>query len=309
MPGISLAETMPIMVTQTFAMFLMMLVGVILVKTNHLDDHGAAQMANVALYVANPAVTIVAFATTFDMAKLVDCAVCMALTWVFTIIAAAIAWLIYRDRQRISQLGITLTNMGFMGIPLVQAVLGEQYVFYITACLAAQLLITFSYGIWLISQDKNEVSPKRIFTNPAIVAVFVGVLLFLGSVHLPSVLDATASKLADLNTGLAMLVLGSYLANADLRSILRNQNLHFANFVHLVVIPLIVVICLLPLPLAVPIKLTLVIAFAAPSATVAAIFSQMYGKDYRFGAVLVSSSTLFSLITMPLMLGIGLALF
>lgn len=309
MSGFSLAETMPVMVTQTCAMFLMMLVGVILVKANYLDEHGSAQMANVALYVANPAVTIAAFATTFDMDKMVDCAICMVLTWVFTIVAAAIAWFIYRDRQHISQLGITLTNMGFMGIPLVQAVLGEQYVFYITASLAAQLLITFTYGIWLISQDKAEISPKRILTNPAIIAVFVGVLLFLGSVQLPGVLDTTAAKLADLNTGLAMLVLGSYLVRVDWRSILRNKNLHLTNFVHLAVIPLIVVLCLMPLPLAVPIKLTLVIAFSAPSATVAAIFSQMYGKDYRYGAVLVSSSTLFSLITMPLMLGLGLMLF
>lgn len=300
---------MPIMVNQTIAMFLMMAVGIVLYKTKRLDNQGASQMANVALYVAGPAITISAFATTFDADKLIAGGVCMLLTWVFTLGSAAIAWLIYRDRQLISQLGIMISNMGFMGIPLVQAVLGDEYVFYISACIAAQIPITFTYGIWLASQDRAQVSPKRVLSNPAIIAVFVGVVLFLCSFELTGVSQAAVSGLSGLNTGLAMIVLGSYLAQADLRSILRNKNLYLTHAVRLLVVPLAIVAIFAVMPLSTPIKLTLLIGFAAPSGTVTAIFPQMFGKDYRFGAGLVSSSTLFSLLTMPIMLGIGLMVF
>lgn len=305
----SVAQTMPIMVNQTVAMFLMMAVGIVLYKTKRLDNQGAAQMANVALYVAGPAISITAFATSFDAAKLVEGSMCMLLTVLFTLGSAGLAWLVYRDRQRISQMAIMVSNMGFMGIPLVQAVLGEEYVFYVSACIAAQIPITFTYGIWLISQDKNEVTPRRILTNPAIIAVFVGIVLFFGSVELDGIAAATVSGLSGLNTGLAMIVLGSYLAQADLRSILRNKNLYLTHCIRLIVVPLIVVAILWAMPLSMPIKLTLLIAFAAPSGTVSAIFPQMFNKDYRFGAGLVSSSTLFSLLTMPVMLGIGLMVF
>lgn len=302
----SLTQTMPIMINQTVAMFLMMAVGIVLFKTKRLDNQGAAQMANVALYVAGPAITITAFATTFDAEKLVAGGLCMLLTVLFTLGSATIGWLVYRDRQRISQMGIMISNMGFMGIPLVQAVLGEEYVFYVSACIAAQIPITFTYGTWLISQDKSEVSPKRILSNPAIIAVFVGVALFFASIELDGIAKATASGLSGLNTGLAMIVLGSYLAQADLRGILRNKNLYLTHFIRLVVVPLIIVAILWVMPLSTPIKLTLLIAFAAPSGTVTAIFPQMFNKDYRFGAGLVSSSTLLSLLTMPIMLSIGL---
>lgn len=305
----SLTQTMPIMINQTVAMFLMMAVGIVLFKTKRLDNQGAAQMANVALYVASPAITITAFATTFDAEKLVAGGLCMLLTVLFTLGSATIGWLVYRDRQRISQMGIMISNMGFMGIPLVQAVLGEEYVFYVSACIAAQIPITFTYGIWLISQDKSEVSPKRILSNPAIIAVFVGVALFFASIELDGIAKATASGLSGLNTGLAMIVLGSYLAQADLRGILRNKNLYLTHFIRLVVVPLIIVAILWVMPLSIPIKLTLLIAFAAPSGTVTAIFPQMFNKDYRFGAGLVSSSTLLSLLTMPIMLSIGLMVF
>ena len=305
----SLTQTMPIMINQTVAIFLMMAVGIVLFKTKRLDNQGAAQMANVALYVAGPAITITAFATTFDAEKLVAGGLCMLLTVLFTLGSATIGWLVYRDRQRISQMGIMISNMGFMGIPLVQAVLGEEYVFYVSACIAAQIPITFTYGIWLISQDKSEVSPKRILSNPAIIAVFVGVALFFASIELDGIAKATASGLSGLNTGLAMIVLGSYLAQADLRGILRNKNLYLTHFIRLVVVPLIIVAILWVMPLSTPIKLTLLIAFAAPSGTVTAIFPQMFNKDYRFGAGLVSSSTLLSLLTMPIMLSIGLMVF
>ena len=309
----SIAQTMPIMISQTVAMFLMMAVGILLFKTKRLDNQGAAQMANVALYVAGPAITITAFATTFDAEKLVEGGLCMPLTVLFTLGSAALGWLVYRDRQRISQMGIMISNIGFMGIPLVQAVLCEEYVFYVSACIAAQIPITFTYGIWLISQDKGEVSPKRILSNPAIIAVFVGVALFFASIELDGIAKATASGLSGLNTGLAMIVLGSYLAQADLRgilrNILRNKNLYLTHFIRLVVVPLIIVAILWVMPLSTPIKLTLLIAFAAPSGTVTAIFPQMFNKDYRFGAGLVSSSTLLSLLTMPIMLSIGLMVF
>ena len=81
----SIAQTMPIMISQTVAMFLMMAVGILLFKTKRLDNQGAAQMANVALYVAGPAITITAFATTFDAEKLVEGGLCMLLTVLFTL--------------------------------------------------------------------------------------------------------------------------------------------------------------------------------------------------------------------------------
>lgn len=309
MQAASLETTMPIMINQTISMFVMMAVGYVLFKTKRMDNHGASQMANVALYVAGPSITLSAFATPFDREKLVLGAACMGLTIVFTLLGALIARIAYRDGNRISQLGVAASNLGFMGIPIVQAVLGDQYVFYISVCIAAQVLISFTYGVVLVTGDKSQVSPKRIIANPAIAAVGVGVVLFLCSFEFPTMGRAALTGLSNLNTGLAMLVLGSYLAQADFRSIMRDKSLYLTHFLRLVVVPLIVIAVLRPMPLPTPVKLVLLIAFSAPSATVTAIFPQIYGGDYRFGAGLVSSSTLLSLITMPIMLGLGVKLF
>lgn len=301
-----MGATMSIMVTQTAAMFLMMGIGIALQQAHCLNREGARQLANIALYVATPAVVVNSLATDFSMEKLESAGVCAALCVALTMGSAAVAWLVYHDRQRISQFAIMISNMGFIGIPLVQSVLGGEYAFYVSAAIAAQVPITWTYGIWLVSQDKTLISPAKVLTNPSVIAVAVGVVLFFCSVNLGGVLQVTVADMGNLNTGLAMLVLGSYLAETDFRSILRNRNVYLTNLIRLVVIPLATIAVLAPLPVALETKLVMLIAFAAPCGTATAMFSQMFGGDYRFGAGLVSISTVLAMVTMPAMLFLGL---
>ena len=305
----SIATTMPIMLTQVVAMFIMMMIGAALYKAKLVDNTGSAQIASVALYVATPAVILQSLATSFDPAKLAAGAACFALSFLFTALSAFVAWLYFRDRRRAAQLGIMISNMGFMGIPLVQNVLGEQYVFYISACIAAQVPLMWTYGVWLVSQDMANISPKKILTNPSVIAVVVGIVLFCCSVNLGGVFQVTAADMGNLNTGLAMLVMGTYLAQTDLRSLARDRNLYAASALRLLAVPALVIASLVFVPLDTAVKLVVVIALSAPCGTVSAMFPQLFGGDYRFGAGLVSLSTLLSLIVMPLLLAISLLVF
>ncbi len=298
-----------IMITQTIAMFCMMAIGIVLFELKLLDNHSISKLANIALYVSTPAVVINSLATTFTTARLIGGIWCFALSALFTAASAVVAWAVYRDRRRIAQLGILVSNMGFLGIPLVQNVVGEEYVFYISACIAAQIPFIWTYGVWLTTQDRSMISVKRIITNPSIIAVAVGVALFLCSVSLSGVFEVAVGDMADLNTGIAMLILGSYLAQTDIRSLVRDANLYLANALRLVVVPALCIVVLAVLPLSVPVKLTVLIANSAPCGTVSAILPQKFGGDYRFGAGLVSSSTLLSLVTLPVVLAVGLAVF
>ncbi|MBM6756063.1 AEC family transporter [Collinsella tanakaei] len=305
----SVATTMPVMIAQVIAMFLMMVVGAALYRGAFVDNTGSTQLSNVALYVATPAVILQALAISFDAEKLVAGAACFVLSFAFTVLSAAVARLFFRDRRRAAQLGITISNMGFMGIPIVQSVLGEECVFYISACMAGQVPLIWSYGVWLISQDASKVSPKKIATNPSVIAVVIGIILFCCSINLSGVIKVTAQDLGNLNTGLAMLVMGTYLAQTDLRSLVRDRNLYAACALRLLVVPAIVMAVLAPLPLDAVVKLVVLIALSAPCGTVSAMFPQMFGGDYRFGAGLVSLSTLLSLIVMPALLAVGLVIF
>lgn len=59
----SIADTMPIMITQTVAMFVMMAVGIALFEFKYIDNRSAQHMASIALYVATPCVVLRSLAT------------------------------------------------------------------------------------------------------------------------------------------------------------------------------------------------------------------------------------------------------
>ena len=299
---------MPIMLTQTVSMLLLMVIGAILFKGGFISSDGSKSIANIAIYIATPAVVLDSLATTFDLAKAIDAGVVALLTIVFTGACIVIARVVYKDQNRIAQLGIMVSNMGFIGIPLVRAVIGEEYVFYISAAIAAQVLVIWTYGVYLIAGNKNVISLKKVFTNPCIIAVFVGVALFFCSIELTGVFEVVTTSIGALNTGLAMIVLGVYLAQADLRSLVRTRSLYKASFIRLVLTTAVILVLLIPIPLVRDIKLVLLIGFSAPCGTVTAIFPQLFGGDYRYGAALAAASTVMSAITMPLMLMVGLVL-
>ncbi len=305
---LSLATTMPIMLTQTVSMLLLMVIGAILYKGGFISSDGSKSIANIAIYIAAPAVVLNSLATTFDPAKAIDAGIVALLTILFTGVCIAIARVVYKDQNHIAQLGIMVSNMGFIGIPLVQTVIGEEYVFYISAAIASQVFMTWTYGVYLITQDKGMISLKKIFTNPCVIAVLTGVVLFFCSVELTGVFQTVATSLGALNTGLAMMVLGVYLAQADLRALVRTRSLYKASFIRLVLTTVIILVLLIPIPLGRSIKLVLLIGFSAPCGTVSAIFPQLFGGDYRYGAALATASTLMSIVTMPLMLMVGLVL-
>ena len=79
-----------------------------------------------------------------------------------------------------------------------------------------------------------------------------------------------------------------------------------ACILRLLVVPALVIALLLFVPLDITVKLVVVIALSAPCGTVSAMFPQMFGGDYRFGAGLVSVSTLMSLVVMPALLAVSL---
>jgi predicted permease len=189
-------------------------------------------------------------------------------------------------------------------------VLGIDYVFYLSMVLIAFNVYVWTYGAALVSGDKSQASLSSALKNPVIISVCVGFVIYLSQVPLPDMVTTAIGGLADLNTGLAMLVLGAMLARADIRSLLRDRTLYKASLLRLVVAPLVIIALLCAFDfLPAEVRLVVLIAYAAPTGVIVAMFADKFGKDYRFAAGIVSVSTLLSLLTMPPVMALALALF
>lgn len=298
------------LLNQVGSMFVMMLVGYVVYQAKLVNDESVAHLSNVVLYVAAPALTIVSLQEKFDFQLLINAGWAFLLSCVVMGIGAIVSQVVYGSKEPLSHFGVIFSNNGFVGIPLVQNLLGTECVFYVSVCIAATTLLAWTYGVVLISGDKREVSLKRVISNPAIVALVVGFIFFLLSFELPAPIEIACTSLANCNTGMAMFVLGCYLAQTNLRLVLKDLRIYKVALLRLVIVPLLFLGLFVLLPhgmIDYQVEMSIYIAFATPCAAMVAMLSQKFGANYMYGASIVSLTTLISMATMPFILQLAMS--
>ena len=217
------------------------------------------------------------------------------------------------DSRRTMRFAILFSNAGFMGIPLEQAVLGTEGVFYGAVYVAVFNMICWSYGVMMMGGGRSAMSLKGILANPGLLGVAAALPIFFFSVRLPEVVGEPVKMLADINTPLAMVIIGYYLAEADFSAVAGNVRAWAVILLRLVAIPSVVLaaLWLLARTVDMPPKMmeAMVVAASAPVAALTTAFSVKYGRDVPLSVGLVALSTLLSVVTMPPLVALAMTAF
>lgn len=296
-------ESAFILLRQLICMFIFMGIGYTLFKKTMLSERGSRELSNILLYIVLPAVIIHSYCKERTVERVHGLWQSFVISAALLLIAMVISGLIFGRRRRIENVGVAFSNCGFMGIPLVQAVLGEEAVFFCSAFVAILLFLQWTYGVFVMTGDKKAISGKTIVRNPILIATAIGILLFLIQIPVPEIADTVLTSLSAMNGPMAMIILGIYLAQTDIKTIFLDKTLYWASAVRLVIIPVVSIIflCLLPASMN-QMKLTLLISASAPIGANAAIFAQKVGLDHTRAVKIVCLSTMLSIISMPLLI-------
>ena len=297
-----------ILIKQILVMLIMMSVGVALYKIKAEDETGIAQLSNLALYVATPCVVVRALAIPYNAEQLKTGAWVMVFFLIIFFLSILVGRIGCGKADRVGTFAVVFSNSGFVGIPLIQGILGEQYVFYVTMTMVVGTVTFWTYGVLLMSGDKNELSLKKILTNPNLIAVVVGMILFFAPIELPYVIAQVIGGMANMNTGLGMVILGATLGASNIGLMITDTRLYKAIFLRLVVVPLICIPVLMFMPAPFEVRMVMMIIAAAPAASATSMLALKYGADYSYGTGLSIGTTIVSMITMPLVLALAMAI-
>lgn len=299
-------ETALIVFRQTVVMFLYMFAGYLLFRSEKLTIKGSKDIANILVWLVIPAVIIDSFCTERSVAKMLELLQSTLVTAVVLFIAMVIAKLIFR-KDPVANFGAAFSNAGFIGIPLVQAAFGDEAVFWIVSMVAMLNMLQWSYGVGLLTGERSATGLRHLLFNPILVSIAIGLVLFLtgaGSI-LPDILSTAISGVSALNAPLAMVVLGSYLAQSDLRKLFTSGHLYALSGVRLILIPLVTLLVLRFMPFRMEMLMTVFIGASTPIGANVAVYAQLYDKDYPYACQTVVITTLLSIITLPFMLMIA----
>ncbi len=257
-------------------------------------------LGNILISVIIPCVVIKSCITDFSMEKLSALGISALLSLAGYILSMAIAFLIYGRRKPLNNFAAAFCNAGFIGIPLVQAAIGEEGVFYIAASIAFLNLFQWTYGVYIMTGDRKSIAPVTILRNPVLISMVIGVILFASRLSVPEIVTDILGYITGMNTPVAMFLLGSYLAKIPLQKILRTPQAYSCVLVRLIIIPAIFlgVLWLLPVGSA-NLKTAVFLAAATPVGANICIFADKYGCDYEFSVITVCLSTILSVLTIP----------
>ncbi len=294
------------------ALFLLIGAGVLASKRKLLRKEAVKSLTDIVLYFATPCVIISSFQRPFQrdlLSGLFTSFVISLLVHVGSILLAHLAFRRTEEgRTRVLRFSTVFSNAGYMALPLQYAVLGQEGVFYGACYVAVFNLVVWTYGLFTMGGGRRELSLKQIVFNPGIVGVVIGFVLFVTSTTLPTVLAAPIEHLANLNTPIPMLIIGYYLAEADLLKALRDKHSYLAIGLRLVVIPLLTLGLAYACGVRGTVLVASVIGASAPVAVATTMFATKYEQDTALSVNLVTLSTLLSALSMPLIVGLAQAL-
>ncbi len=214
-----------------------------------------------------------------------------------------------KDKAAIFRFAAAFGNCGYMGLPLANAVLGAEGVFYCSAVIITFQVCNFTYGVYVMTADKGEFSfdAKKLILNPGVIAVIIGMPIFMLSLRLPNMVSAPITHIANLNTPLAMLIFGTFIANTDFKTMFKEKGIYLTALVKLVIIPVIVISILRFIGVKGTLLTALAIASSAPPANNTVMFSAKYDRDTGLASQTVASVSLISILTMPVLIALSQA--
>lgn len=294
---------------QVLVLFILIAVGFVCGKAGAITEHASQKMTDIVLYVVTPCVMVNAFQRTFSFDLLGQVFLAAAIALAVLLLSVVLARLVFRDknaaRRKVLQFSVVFSNCGFMSLPLQKALLGEEGQFFGSIFVAVFNVVVWTYGLADMSGDRSMLSVKKLALNPGILGFLAGMLVFVCGVQLPVFVSQPIRHLANLNTPLPMLIIGYYLTKARWKQAFNGGAVYLALALRLLVIPAAVLFAMAPFDLNRNMVIAIVIACSAPTAATTTMFAAKFNRDAELSVSIVAVSTLLSIITMPLVVGLA----
>lgn len=296
-----------------------MAVGFGVYKSKMLNETGIKQITDLLLLVVTPCLIVYSFLNEkFTASHVSGLIISAALAVGVHIFSIVLSQIIYRKNipenyRKVLKFASVYSNAGFMGIPLVSAVItGTEGVFYASVFIAVFNLFLWTHGVIIYKKadgnNSNKFSGKFILKaiiNPNVIAILIGVILFCLAIKLPPQIDKSLNYIQLINTPLSMIIIGSLMAKANLKTLFNDAYILPGILIKNLLVPILLVFFLHIFKLTGVVYIACLLQTTCPVAGATALFAEKFGADTKFAAKLMTISTLFSIITIPLVIFIN----
>ena len=288
-------------------LFIIMLVGVVFVKTKILSTEDSKAVSKIILYMAMPTSIIRSFQVECTPEKLTDFAIALAAAMLCQAVFMLIGWGMKKTGFNTVEItSVEYPTVANLTIPLVTATLGEEWVIFTAAYTALQNIFCWTHQRTVLSGEKASL--KKIFLNVNILAIAVGLVMFIFGIKLPVFLGDVFSMTAATLGPLSMFLVGMTVAAANLKEIFSNKRLYGVLILRMIVCPMVMATIFVLTGMAHlteqahTVLIVLMMSAAGPISAMTTQFAQLYDNMPEYAGSLNVASTIVCIVTMPLMI-------
>lgn len=295
-------ESAEILIRQLIVMLLYLAVGWCLQRARLITKANVSALTNFLLYVILPCVILNSFVQEASAQKTQALIQSLFIGVLSLVIAMALSALCFH-KQPVANFGSAFSNAGFIGIPLITAVLGSGAVFYIAGMVALLNVFQWTYGQANLQGSWDYCRPKEIAKNPLVISFVLGLLIYFLPITLPEQVQTAVYSISACNAPVAMVILGVLLGDVSFKQLLSTKSAWLVSGMRLLVIPAVTIALFLVLSwISEEIRMAILIAAAAPVGTNLAVYVQKQGHNNEDAVSMVCLSTLLSAVTMPIII-------
>lgn len=303
-------ENSIIIFQKLLVLFGFIFIGYFAYKRKWVTDQGSSQISGLIVNVFNPPLIITTVIGTQHRpsVELVIADTVLAIFMFVILIAISPLFVralrVEKENRTIYSIMLIFSNLGFMGIPLTQALYGQEATFYVAMYMMTYNILFYSYGIYVFEKQKSSGSEYhfqlRKMLNPGMISCMIALFLFLVPVPVHTMIVDFIVSLGNAAVPLSMMITGISLARGNLKEIFTDWKLYQFTFLKMLVIPAAAALLIRNLHLDSMVAGVMVLMFGMPNGSMPVILAEDYGLDSSICSRGVALTTILSLITLPI---------
>ena len=279
---------------QITQLFLILLMGYAVVKTGLLKASDSKVVSVLMVYLVCPCMILNAFQIDDTPEIRRGLVYAMAVAAAMHVVLLAMTALLRRPLKLdvIEQVNTIYSNAGALVIPLVQALLGSEYVIYSCAFIIVQTVLIWTHANACL-QGSFSFEWKKLLENPNILAILAGAAMYLLNLRLPALLQSPVSSMGSMVGPIGMLLAGMAIADSPLRRVFCTKRNYLVAFLRLLACPFVILLLLWACHAQTfvadgkNILMTVYLAAITPACTTTTSMAQLYDRDAAHSSALV----------------------
>ncbi|NLK68086.1 MAG: AEC family transporter [Clostridiaceae bacterium] len=301
-----------VVVEQVLILLIILVVGIVSGKVGFIADGASKKLSELLLYVTSPMMVLSSFFFEYSAEKMKNALLVFLVASGFYLLSIFLAKLIFKSFSSkikpIMQFSAVFSNAAFMGLPMMKALYGLDGVFLGSFYVVAFNIFAWTFGYAMFSTVEEDGGMKKLLKkamlNPAVIAVYVGVIIFVFRIPVPGAIERAVNYIGDMTMPLSMLIIGSLISTVKVKELLNDAKVYYASAVRLIVMPLLAYVILYLIGTPKILISIIVTALSMPVAATTTVFADLFDKDAVFASKVVMMSTILSVVTAPVIIGL-----